>query len=351
MSGRNILIVTDAWYPQVNGVVRTLEMTANQLRDWGHEVSFLTPQSFRTLPLPTYPDIRLALFPRRRVHRILDARAPDAVHIATEGPLGWAARAWCLQNDVDFTTSYHTQFPEYLKLRMPWLPLWLGYALFRRFHAPAKRTLVPTPTQQRRLQQHGFRNVVVWSRGVDTETFRPCSKQALAHLPRPVSLYLGRVSIEKNLDEFLRLPLPGSKVIIGDGPDLARLQRDYPDAHFLGYRFGEDLVQHLAAADVFVFPSRTDTFGLVLLEAMACGVPVAAYPVTGPVDVIRDGITGALNEDLHAAVLAALAIDGRNSRAHAMRYSWEACTADFLRYLSAPEGGVLLGSPLRVSNR
>lgn len=351
MSGMNILVVTDAWYPQVNGVVRTLEMTATHLRDWGHEVSFLTPQSFRTIPLPTYPDIRLALFPRRKVFRLLEEAEPDAIHIATEGPLGWAARAWCMKNGIEFTTSYHTQFPEYVKLRAPWLPLSLSYALVRLFHAPAKRILVPTPTQQQRLQHHGFRNVVVWSRGVDTEIFRPCGKEALDHLPRPVSLYLGRVSIEKNLDEFLRLPLAGSKVVIGEGPDLARLQREYPDTHFLGYKFGEDLVQHLAAADVFVFPSRTDTFGLVLLEAMACAVPVAAFPVTGPVDVVRDGVNGALNEDLHTAVLAALAIDGRNARAHALRYSWEVCTADFLRYMNTPERGVLHGSPLRVSNR
>lgn len=347
----NIVIVTDAWHPQVNGVVRTLEMTANVLRDWGHDVTFLTPQSFRTVPLPTYPDIRISLFPRRKVFRILDAANADAVHIATEGALGWAARAWCMKREVAFTTSYHTQFPEYLRARFPLAPVSLAYARLRRFHAPAKRTLVPTPTQQRRLQEHGFRNVAVWSRGVDTELFRPCGKAALDRLPRPVSLYLGRVSVEKNLEDFLRLPLPGSKVVIGDGPDRERLQQAYPDAHFPGYKFGDDLARHLSAADVFVFPSRTDTFGLVLLEAMACGVPVAAYPVTGPVDVVRNGINGALNENLETAIHAALGLAGRNARAHAMRYSWDACTADFLNHLSNPGDGLPSGEPLRVSTR
>ncbi|MBW3567252.1 MAG: glycosyltransferase family 1 protein [Proteobacteria bacterium] len=345
-----IVIVTDAWHPQVNGVVRTLETTANHLRDWGHDVTFLTPSLFRTIPLPTYPDIRLSLFPRRKMFRLLNDAGADAVHIATEGPLGWAARAWCRANDVAFTTSYHTQFPEYLRLRLP-LPLSWSYAMLRRFHAPAKRTLVPTASQQRRLQDRGFENVVVWSRGVDTEMFRPCGKSALDHLPRPVMLYLGRVSVEKNLEEFLRIPMAGSKVIIGDGPDLRALQGAWPDAHFLGYKFGDDLVRHLSAADVFVFPSRTDTFGLVLLEAMACGVPVAAYPVTGPVDVVRDGINGALDDDLRSAILAALAVDGRNARAHAVRNSWDTCTADFLNYLRSPDGEVNNAYPLRVSMR
>lgn len=349
MSGVSIVIVSDAWYPQVNGVVRTLETTADHLREWGHDVRFITPQAFRTIPCPTYPDIRLSIFPRLHVYRILEKTRPDAVHIATEGPLGWAARAWCMKHDVAFTTSWHTRFPEYLRTRAP-VPLALSYAALRRFHAPAARTLVTTPSMRRQLQARGFRNLVLWSRGVDAEMFRPTGKAALDHLPRPVSLYMGRVSVEKNIDAFLGIALPGSKVVIGDGPDLERLRAAYPDVHFLGAKFGDDLVRHVSAADVFVFPSLSDTFGLVLLEAMACGVPVAAFPATGPVDVVRQGVTGILDDDLRRAVIAALNLDGRHCREHALRYTWESCTGDFLRYLR-PQQGVMHGAPLRVSVR
>lgn len=329
-----IVIVTDAWHPQVNGVVRTLETTAGWLRRWGHEVEFITPQEFRTLPLPTYPDIRLSILPGRRVRRRLHELAPDAVHIATEGPLGFAARRWCLDNDFPFTTSYHTQFPEYVRLRAP-VPLALSYRVIRRFHRPAVCTLAPTPTQRQRLLDRGFERVEIWSRGVDTQLFRPYGKDLPAYreLPRPISIYVGRVSVEKNIEAFLQLPLAGTRVVVGDGPDLAALRRRYPHVKFLGYRFGEDLARHLAAADVFVFPSKTDTFGLVLLEATACGVPVAAFPVTGPLDVVQPGVCGALNEDLHAAVLEALALSPDRCREYALGYSWEAASQQFLAHL------------------
>lgn len=346
----SIVIVTDAWHPQVNGVVRTLEHTANQLRDWGHDVRFITPRHFRSVPLPTYPDIRISLFPKRKVFSMLDALAADAVHIATEGPLGMAARAWCMKHGVRFTTSYHTQFPEYLRLRFP-IPLGLSYAWLRRFHAPATQVLAPTLTQKRRLEERGFRNVVLWSRGVDTELFRPCGQTALDHLPRPVHVYVGRVSVEKNLRDFLDLERAGSKVVIGDGPDLETLKDEYPDAHFLGYRFGDELARLLSAADVFVFPSRTDTFGLVMLEALACGVPVAAYPVTGPLDVIREGVSGAMREDLGEAVDAALKLDRARCRGEALKFGWENCTREFLRHLRAAPGKQACVLPLRVSNR
>lgn len=349
MSGMSIAIVTDAWYPQLNGVVRTLETTADHLREWGHTVRFVTPQSFRTMACPTYPEIRLSLFANRKLRRMLDETVPDAVHIATEGPLGWAARGWCMDHDVPFTSSYHTRFPEYLRLRAP-VPLTASYALLRRFHAPAARTLVPTRSMLQSLQAREFENLVLWSRGVDTDVFQPYGKDALDHLPRPISLYMGRVSVEKNLDDFLGIALPGSKVVIGDGPDLERLRARYPDVNFLGAMHGHTLARHVSAADVFVFPSLTDTFGLVLLEAMACGVPVAAYPVTGPVDVVRDGVTGVLDHDLRDAIMAALNLGGRNCRAHVLRYTWEACTADFLRYLQS-QNGILQGAPLRVSMR
>lgn len=326
-----IVIVSDAWRPQVNGVVRTLETTAKHLELRGHDVTFITPDGFRTVPLPTYPDIRIALFPRRRVRRMLDAANADAVHIATEGPLGFAARRWCIDHGFPFTTSYHTQFPEYLRLRFP-LPLALSYALVRRFHNAAACTLTPTRAQQRTLTAHGFRNVELWSRGVDTKLFRPYGKGALP-FPRPVSLYFGRVSVEKNIEAFLDLPLPGTKVVLGDGPDLARLKRKYPDVEFFGAKSGEDLARHVAAADVFVFPSCTDTFGLVLLEAMACGVPVAAFPVTGPVDVVNHGVSGVLDEDLHAAVLGALQLHPEDCRQHALAFRWEAATQQFIDHL------------------
>ena len=332
-----IALVTDAWFPQVNGVVRSLSTTVERLAATGHAVDVVSPDGLRTLPCPTYPEIRLALGARRHVRERLADADPDAIHVSTEGPLGLSARAWCRRNGRSFTTAYHTQFPEYLKARLP-LPLSAGYAMVRWFHGAAARTLVATPSMRRRLEERGFRNIVTWSRGVDSDLFRPAPKDLL-DLPRPVWLYLGRVAVEKGIGDFLGLDLPGTKVIIGDGPARPELQRHHPDAVFLGYKHGEDLARHVAACDVFVFPSRTDTFGLVLLEAMACGLPVAAYPVTGPLDVVVDGVTGVLREDLREAALAALQLDPAACRTHALKYSWEACTRQFLDALVPARAG------------
>lgn len=342
-----IALVSDAWAPQTNGVVKTLTMTVAGLEALGHEVRVFHPGLYRTLPCPGYAEIRLALLPYRKLAAALDEFAPDTVHIATEGPLGLAARRWCLRRGLQFTTSYHTQFPEYLRARLP-IPLSVSYAYLRRFHGSAARTMVATPSMQRQLQERGFRNLVRWSRGVDVTLFKP-SPTPMPDLPRPVALYLGRVSVEKNIEAFLSLDLPGSKVVVGDGPARAALEARYPQARFLGYRFGEELAGIVAAADVFVFPSRTDTFGLVLLEAMACGVPVAAYPVTGPIDVVRQGVTGVLDEDLQAATLAALKLDRKACRAQALENTWELATRQFLSHLAWTRDGVdapaLIGHP------
>lgn len=327
-----IVIVSDAWEPQINGVVTTLRRTCAELATLGHTAEVIGPDRFRTLPCPGYPSIRLALWPGPRLARLLDELAPDAIHIATEGPLGLAARHHCLRHGFSFTTAYHTQFPEYLALRTP-IPLRWSYAAVRRFHAAAARTMVATASQQVVLEQHGFTHLVRWSRGVDTALFRPGVKDFL-QLPRPIAIYVGRVAVEKNLDAFLELDLPGSKVVVGDGPALADLRERHPDAHFTGFKQGEELVRHLAAADVFVFPSRTDTFGLVLLEAMACGVPVAAYPVTGPLDVVQPGVTGVLHEDLALAAQQALQLDPAACVAQAKACSWRNATLQFLNNLT-----------------
>lgn len=333
----NIVIVTDAWRPQVNGVVNTIARTNEQLEKLGHTVHVISPQDFRTLPLPTYPEIRLAVFPGRRVRAMLEALNPDAVHIATEGPLGLAARAWCLKNRFPFTTAFHTQFPEYLWLRAR-IPLALSYRLMRWFHGPASTLMVATPTLHQRLTQWGFRNLGYWSRGVDTGLFRPRIKSYL-DANRPIFLYMGRVAIEKNIEAFLKLDLPGTKYVVGSGPDLETLRRKYPAARFTGFKSDEDLAKHVAAADVFVFPSRTDTFGLVMIEALACGVPVAAYPVQGPADVIENGVTGSLSNDLREAALEALKLDPKCCRETALEYTWEACTRQFLNHLEAARHG------------
>jgi glycosyltransferase involved in cell wall biosynthesis len=330
-----IAIVTDAWHPQTNGVVKTLTTTAATLGNLGHQVRAIEPNRFRTFPCPTYPEIRLAWFPYRPLDAMMKEFAPDAVHIATEGTLGAAGRTWCLRHRMPFTTSYHTQFPEYVRARFP-IPLAVSYAHLRRFHGAAARTMVATPTMQRQLEARGFRSIVRWTRGVEVQLFKPRSKNFLS-LPRPIWIYVGRVAVEKNIEAFLALDLPGTKVIVGDGPARTELEAKYPSAEFLGYRFGEELASHIAAADVFVFPSRTDTFGLVLLEAMACGLPVAAYPVTGPIDVVQPGVTGVLNEDLAAAALAALELDPAQCRSYALKNTWEAATQQFLSNL-APIG-------------
>ncbi len=326
-----IAIATDAWYPQVNGVVTTLEKTAEELRALGHAVLFLTPSAFPTLPCPSYPSIRLALFPGRGIARALQAFQPNAFHIATEGPVGHALRAYCRRRRLAFTSSFHTQFPEYLRLRAP-VPIAWSYAYLRRFHGLATHTLVPTESLRRQLAGHGFRNLVVWSRGVDAELFRPRPARAF-DAPRPIAMYTGRVAVEKNIEAFLALDLPGSKIVVGDGPDLRMLTRRYPAVRFVGCKRGEELAGYLATADVFVFPSRTDTFGLVLLEAMACGVPVAAYPVPGPIDVVIPDKTGVLKEDLRAAAMEAMKLDGRACTAHARTFTWRRSAEVFAEHL------------------
>ena len=327
-----IMIVSDAWFPQVNGVVRTLDTTARHLRQQGHEVAMVTPQDFRTVPCPTYPEIRLALAPKRGVARQMAAFEPEAVHIATEGPLGLAARRICRARDLPFTTAFHTRFPEYVHARVR-LPVSIGYALMRWFHGPAVRTMVATKSLQEDLRGRGFTHLATWGRGVDVELFRPEAALPL-DLPRPIHLYVGRVAVEKNIRAFLDLPLDGSKLVVGDGPQIAMLRKAYPDVHFAGAKFGEDLAAHYAAADLFVFPSLTDTFGLVLLEALASGLPVAAYPVTGPRDLIGDNPVGALDEDLGRAVQAAYGRDRSACRQFALAHSWQASTHQFFDNLA-----------------
>jgi len=331
-----ILLATDAWQPQVNGVVRTIEKTRDTLLQFGHRVDILAPGGV-TLPCPSYPEIRLALRPRKLVRNAFAEGPYDAIHIATEGPVGMATRRWCLRRGLDFTTSYHTRFPEYLRMRAP-VPTSLSYSFLRWFHGAASRTLVRTATQKQLLKDKGFKqSLSVWPGGVDTGLFYPRDRTEL-NLPRPISLYMGRVAPEKNIEDYLALDLPGSKVVVGGGPALDTLRRHYPQVHFLGYRHGESLARTLSSADVCVFPSRTDTFGLVILEAMACGVPVAAYPVPGPQDLITDGGNGALDEDLREAVFRALSIDGSACVEFAAQFSWANCTRRFLSLLHPLEG-------------
>jgi len=362
-----ILIISDAWHPQVNGVVRTLESTVAQLRRMGHAVEVVGPEASRwcAVAAPSYPSIKLEFFARPRLRRLLETFNPDFVHIATEGPLGWAARGVCLQRQKPFTTSYHTRFPEYLEARVPrglrGLVFRLAYAVLRRFHAPSAAMFVATPSIERELQQRKFRRIVRWSRGVDTDLFRPYGKEGTEFYsvpvdqpeqqgrsekhsvpyPRPILLYVGRVAVEKNLDAFLAADVVGTKVVIGDGPDLAALSHKYPAARFLGAMEGEVLARHYAAADLFIFPSTTDTFGLVLLEAAAAGLRIASYPAPGPADIFADPATrsfAVLDADLGKAMRAALALPDNPAvpRAYAERFSWEACTTQFYEHLQAP---------------
>lgn len=323
-----ILIVSDAWFPQVNGVVRTLSVVADKLTAMGDTVEVIGPDRFRNLPMPGYAEIRLAIAPKRRLAQLVAEFAPEIIHIATEGPLGWAMRGICRRNKWPFTTAFHTRFPEYLEARTR-IPADWSWRVMRRFHEAGDGTFAATASLREELARRGFTKIRAWTRGVDLEKFNPASRDEWPGLPRPVFLYAGRVAIEKNIEAFLALDLPGSKVVVGDGPALPALQQKFPAVTFTGYRENGALARSYAGADVFVFPSRTDTFGLVLLEALAAGTPVAAFPVTGPIDVITDEKVGALDEDLRAACLKALDCDRSMARRHAEAWSWDACVAQF----------------------
>jgi glycosyltransferase involved in cell wall biosynthesis len=323
-----ILVATDAWKPQVNGVVRSLESLASTSRTLGSQIEFLTPQGLATIPLPTYREIRLALVSRCTVMRRLEGASFDHIHIATEGPIGFATRSYCLRAKRLFTTSYHTKFPEYIAART-WVPEAITYAALRRFHNAGCGVMVAAASIADELRGRGFQRLMRWSRGVDHNQFNP-SKTTSLNLPRPVFLYAGRLAPEKNVEAFLSLDLPGSKLIIGDGPSRHALQARYPQAYFFGMQDADTLAVHYASADALVFPSRTDTFGMVLVEALACGLPVAALPVPGPLDVIGESGAGALDMDLRAACLAALDVSREKARAHALTFTWAKTARQFL---------------------
>src|ERR1700692_615654 len=344
-----ILIATDAWHPQVNGVVRTLTSLARSAATLGEDVEFLTPDGFPTLGVPTYPGLRVALPNRREIARRIEAAAPEAIHIATEGPIGWSVRAFCLRHGLAFTTSYTTRFPEYIAVRSI-IPASVSYAVLRHFHAAAAMTMIATASLRQELAAKGFKKLGFWTRGVDTDLFRPDDVAEL-DLPRPIFMTMGRVAVEKNLEAFVALDLPGSKVVIGDGPQRAALARHYPKVRFLGEKTGQDLTSHLAAADAFVFPSLTDTFGVVQLEALACGTPVPAFPVTGPLDVIADHPIGALDTDLRSACLRALGMSREACRNFALERSWENSARQFIGNLTVLQPSRSLRPARRVAGR
>ncbi|WP_226633178.1 glycosyltransferase family 4 protein [Novosphingobium profundi] len=349
-----LALATDAWLPQVNGVVRSLRATLEELTARGHSVETVTPDKFLTVPMPGYAEIRLAMAPRFGVRRMLDAAQPQLVHIATEGPIGWAARGWCLSRGVPFTSAFHTRFPEYAAVRTG-ISADRFWPIMQRFHAPSSGVLVSTRSFACELAGRGITRTMPWSRGIDHDLFRPEGPRhpLMAKLPGPILLNVGRVAPEKNLEAFLDADVPGSKVVVGDGPALESLKRRYPDAHFLGPMRGNELASAYRAADCFVFPSRTDTFGLVVIEALACGVPVAAYPVTGPIDILgEDGCgvdlpvvcpAGVLDTDLSRAIEGALAIPREDAATLGSLYSWERATDQFLtaitRAVAAAEDG------------
>jgi glycosyltransferase involved in cell wall biosynthesis len=349
-----VAIASDAWSPQTNGVVTTLKATVDTLTRLGHEVRVISPNGMLSIPAPSYPEIRLALWPGPHLLREMKDFHPHAIHIATEGPLGLAMWRYCRHRRVPFTTSYHTRYPEYLRARWP-IPINVSYAWLRRFHGAAARTFVSSGSLNRQLSERGFKHLHLWRRGVDLQRFRPGPPhEELANLPRPIMAYCGRLAVEKNIDAFLNLKLPGTKLLIGDGPQRAALASRHPDVVFAGYRHGEELARMLGTADVLVFPSLTDTFGLAMIEALACGVPVAAFPVPGPIDVIEQGVTGVLHEDLATAVRSALQLDRGVCAQHAATFTWEAATEQFLaglepisqalrKTLAVRRGSVILG--------
>lgn len=339
-----LLIVSDAWHPQVNGVVRSLTRMVAMAEKHGFAAKVLGPGDMKTIALPGYSEIRLSCSRFRTIARHIEAFDPDFVHIATEGPLGWQARRWCLANNMAFTTSYHTQFPDYLAARLPVRSNWI-YPLLRRFHAPGRLCLVPTQTVEQGLKRQGFTKLARWGRGVDANQFKPNLAKPRA-AGNPVFLYVGRLAVEKNLEAFLKLNLPGQKTVVGDGPLRSLLENRYPECRFLGKQEGDKLSAIYAGADVFVFPSKTDTFGIVLLEALASGVPIAAFPVTGPIDVVgpnitQNSITGekvaVLSDDLKEACVKALALDRSDCRAFALAQSWQASAAQFFGHIRSGE--------------
>ena len=334
---QRIMLVTDAWAPQVNGVVRTLERLVEELRALGCEVEVLSPaDGYRTIPLVTYSEIRLALGAREDIEARFLRFAPDAVHLATEGPLGWEARSICVKHGFPFSSCYHTQWPEYVTARFPFVPLAAGYGVVRAFHSRSGRVMVSLDSMRERLERRGFRNLAHWLRAVDTDLFHPkwrgLDDGPFAGLARPVFVNVGRVAVEKNLEAFLSLDLPGSKAIVGDGPDREMLQARHPDVRFTGYRTGADLARCYADADVFVFPSLTETWGGVMVEALAAGTPVAGFDAPGPRDL--DPSVAAIGDDLRAACQKALALDRDAARTYAEQFSWRACAEDFRRNLA-----------------
>lgn len=333
-----IMIVTDAWEPQVNGVVRTLKQTIYELQKMGHVVEMITPAAFKTIPCPTYPDISLSLLPGKGVAKRIKEFAPDAIHIATEGPLGLATRSHALRHNLPFSTAYHTRFPEYVYARTR-IPLAWTYRFLKWFHGPSLAIMAPTKVVKDDLEKFGFANVVIWTRGVDLEIFKPQDSKVL-NSAHPIFLYVGRVAVEKNINAFLEIDLPGSKWVVGDGPAMKEFKERYPLVHYLGVLNQYELAKVYAAADVFVFPSKTDTFGLVLLEAMACGLPVAAYPVTGPIDVLENSHAGVMDNDLRTACLNALKIPRAVARSHAEKFSWKVASEQFAKHLKPVRSSV-----------
>lgn len=337
-SALKVIVATDAWKPQLNGVVRTLDVLGQELERFGNEVRYITPNEFRSIPLPSYPEIRLSLLPNRKVAKIINEFKPDAIHIATEGPIGRAARRFCKRRRYPYTTSFHTRFPEYAAERWA-IPISWGYAVLRDFHGAGATMMVATPGLIDELSERGFSNMKLWSRGVDLNAFTPGEPELFSDLPGPIWLYVGRLAVEKSIEDMLKLDLPGTKVVVGEGPQREELEKRYPEAVFLGAKFGEDLTACYRACDVFVFPSRTDTFGLVNVEALACGAPVAAYPVRGPLEIL-DGAPagcGAMNEDLRLACMNSLEHRDREAcRDWAENFSWEAATRQFICNLEIP---------------
>lgn len=322
-----LIIVTDAWHPQVNGVVFAIERTAEELCKKGWDVKIINPMPYCSVPMPTYNEIRLAITSRAKIGKEVELFKPDAIHICTEGPLGLLARSYCLKNDLKFTTSFHTKFPEYINKRF-FVPLKWSYAYLKRFHQPASNFMVNTPSMENELQNKGFKNITKWGRGVDVSLFKP-TNNTVFDFPRPIQLYVGRVALEKNIDAFLEIENVGTKVVVGDGPQLKELRSKYKEAVFLGSKSQDELADYYSSADVTVFPSKTDTLGMTNLESMACGTPVAGFPVPGPIDLIENGKNGYYHDDLGVAITNALKCKSKNCIEYAHSLNWENATEQF----------------------